>query len=264
LGRGTGNEGCLTRRACDTLPVPDARTHRGAHPEDARLFAPDQLPVLRQASTDLGWLLDHGYAMRSALALVGDRHALTQRQRQAVARVVCSADQAQRRIDHEIGNEAVRGREVWIDGYNLLILVETALGGGVIFVGRDGAYRDLASLHGTYRAVSETEPALRLIGGTMAAWGAKTCRWFLDRPVSNSGRLRTLMLELAGANGWPWEVQLEFSPDTLLAYAAEVVATSDSVVLDRCARWFNAAAQIISTRIPNAQPVRLWSENRSP
>jgi hypothetical protein len=237
--------------------MPDTRSHRGAHPEDARLFARERWAELQQASAELGWLLDHGYAMRSSLALVGDRHALTDRQRLALARSTCAETQRQRRRAHEISRERVAGHELWIDGYNLLISIEAALGGGVILCGRDGCYRDLASLHGTYRAVNETEPALRLIGDTLARWSVARCHWFLDRPVSNSGRLKTLLLEIAADAGWGWNVQLEFSPDKVLSDTIAVVATSDSVVLDRCAQWFNAAREIIAARVPDAFVVTL-------
>jgi hypothetical protein len=237
--------------------MPDTRSHRGAHPEDAKLFAPGQWPVLRTATSELCWLLDHGYAMVSSLALVGNRHALTDRQRLALARCASSDPQVQRRRTHEVAPGALTGRELWIDGYNLLISVEAALGGGVILQGRDGCCRDLASMHGTYRAVSETEPALQLIGEALAAWHVSECHWFLDRPVSNSGRLKTLMLELAAANGWPWQVQLEFNPDKVLSESPAIVVSSDSVVLDRCAKWFNGAREIIATRVPTAFIVAL-------
>ena len=43
---------------------------------------------------------------------------------------------------------------------NVLITLESALGGGVLLRCRDGCLRDMASLHGTYRIVDETDPAL--------------------------------------------------------------------------------------------------------
>ena len=64
--------------------------HRGRHPGDDHLFSPEQLPALRAATADLSWLMSRGYADPSALKLIGDRHALTARQRQAVARCACS------------------------------------------------------------------------------------------------------------------------------------------------------------------------------
>ncbi len=70
--------------------MPDKRKHRGAHPDDNRLFAEDQLPSLRTAVAEYSWLLTRGYAEESALKLVGDRYDLTARQRMAVWRSSCS------------------------------------------------------------------------------------------------------------------------------------------------------------------------------
>jgi len=84
----------------------------------------------------------------------------------------------------------------------VLITVEAAMSGGVIFVGRDGCFRDLASIHGTYRKVTETIPALQLIGEFLKEAGVTKALWLLDSPVSNSGRLKTLIGELADRNNW--------------------------------------------------------------
>ena len=70
--------------------MPDRRTHRGPHPEDARLFGPEAQPLLGGAAADFCWLLDRGYAHDSTLKLVGDRYNLVARQRTAVSRCCCS------------------------------------------------------------------------------------------------------------------------------------------------------------------------------
>jgi hypothetical protein len=237
--------------------MPDQRSHRGAHPEDVELFAAAHRPALQTASAELHWLLDRGYALRSALALTGDRHGLTQRQRLAVARCACTATQHARRTAHRQESSAVAGAELWIDGYNLLITVESALAGGVILLGRDECYRDMASLHGTYREVAETERAAALIGTWAADFAPAKCLWLIDRPVGNSGRLKTTLLSLAAQHGWRWDVRLEFSPDRLLAATDQLVATADSVVLDRCARWCNAARAIVDRHCPDATVIDL-------
>jgi hypothetical protein len=145
--------------------------HRGPAARDEILFGAAQLPALRAATQDLCWLLDHGYASHSATELVGNRHNLTSRQRMAVNRCACSREEAQRRRRLELAPADLRGRELWLDGYNVLTLLESALSRGVVLLGRDGCCRDIAGIHGRYRKVQETEPALRLIGETVAGWG---------------------------------------------------------------------------------------------
>src|SRR6185295_13292534 len=130
--------------------MPDLRKHRGAHPEDRKLFGNDQLPALRRAVSELSWILTRDYSMKSALKLVGDRHALTDRQRLAISRGACSDQSNARRARTRVEIEELASADVIIDGFNLIITIEAALGGGILFLCRDGCIRDLASVYGSY------------------------------------------------------------------------------------------------------------------
>jgi hypothetical protein len=233
------------------------QVHRGAASEDPRLFAPAQLPNLRAAAADLCWLLDRDYAPRSALELVGNRYSLAARQRMALSRYACAETDARRRRGRCLELTVLRGRELWIDGYNVLTLIESALGGGIVLLCRDDCCRDIAGIHRRYRKVNETIPALQLVGESIATWKVSACRWFLDRPVSNSGRLKALILDTAKTNGWNMDVELAFSPDHILSRTQNVVASSDGIILDRCAAWVNLAREIIIKRVPVAHLVDL-------
>src|SRR3954463_8050935 len=132
--------------------MPDSRRHRGAHPEDHRLFGDDQVEDLRKAVRDFSLLLSKEYATPSALKLVGDHFNLTERQRTAVQRASCSDEAMKIRRQSEISLEQIANQPLLIDGYNILTTLETALSGGAIFACRDGCFRDMASIHGTHRS----------------------------------------------------------------------------------------------------------------
>jgi len=189
--------------------------------------------------------------------LVGDRFSLTERQRLAVMRNACSDQQLSSRKHREVEIAALADKPIAIDGYNILITIEAAISGGVIFKGRDGCLRDLASIHGTYRRVTETIPAVQLIGEFLKNAEITNCLWLLDSPVSNSGRLKTLIGELAQKNNWTWEIRLSISPDAELSKTDLTVASSDSVILDRCKNWVNLARAIIDAKLPQVQPIDL-------
>jgi hypothetical protein len=172
-------------------------------------------------------------------------------------RNACSDQQLASRKQREIQIAELAGKPIAIDGYNVLITIEAAISGGVIFKGRDGCLRDLASIHGTYRKVTETIPAVQMIGEFLKKVGVVECLWLLDSPVSNSGRLKTLIRELAEKNGWKWEIKLSISPDAELSKTDLTVVSSDSVILDRCKSWVNLAAEIISQKIPSATVIDL-------
>ena len=237
--------------------MPDQRKHRGPHPGDLRLFGSDALPALQTAVAELAWLLTRGYPHQSSIKLVGDRHALESRQRVAVSRSTCSDADVARRQARIVSPQALAGCRIEIDGYNVLTTIEAALSGGVLLLARDGVLRDMASMHGSYRKVEETQPALELIGQTLAGFGVSEALWLLDRPVSNSGRLKTIIEDLAGEHGWTWRVELAHDPDAELAQSDEIVATADSGILDLCGTWFNLAREIVERHLVDAWVLRL-------
>ena len=225
--------------------MPDKRIHRGPHPEDAELFMQKNIPILCAAVADFSLLLSKDYAQKSTLKLVGDHFSLTERQRLAVMRASCSNSQLTCRSEREVPFTKITANPIAIDGYNILITIEAALSGGAIFLSRDGCMRDLSGIHRSYRKVQETVPALEIIAGFLSDINISQATWFFDSPVSNSGRLKTLMQQLAEKNNWPWQIELLTNPDKELIQTDMIIATSDSDVLDKAGRWTNLTRHII-------------------
>lgn len=228
--------------------------HRGANPADQAAFGLTAVPALRLATADLSWLLSQGYARPSALKLVGDRYELTERQRLAVGRAACADASRERRAGHRITAEQLQGRDVVVDGFNLLVTLEAALSGGVLLFCRDGCIRDMSSVHGSYHAVIETDSALMAIGTRLAELGVRSVHWLLDSPVSNSGRLAQRIRELGTEHQWPWTVDAIFNPDAALIATPHVAISSDSLIVDGATAWFNLAVDLLI----NGQSRHLW------
>lgn len=237
--------------------MPDKRQHRGPHPADLDLFAPAHHADLKTAVADLSWLLTRGYAMNAALKLVGDKPQLTERQRLAVMRSASSDQSLQQRLQTGVSPAFVARQSIAIDGFNLLTTVEAALAGGVLLIGRDGCCRDMASMHGSYRRVEETIPALELIGECLQSLGVGNCRWLFDRPVSNSGRIVTLVRETAESRGWNWTAEVVDDPDRELIASPDIVVSADSAIIDQCNCWLNLARFIVDRLKPIGQIVDL-------
>ncbi|MDB4967883.1 MAG: hypothetical protein JWN44_3572 [Myxococcales bacterium] len=231
--------------------MPNQQRHRGAHPEDLRLFDRSQLKRMRPAAEEIVWLLGRGYPLATAVELVGNHHQLEARQRTALQRSLCSPDQRRGRESRAVERTAARGRTLLVDGFNLIITVEVALSGGLILDCYDGTVRDLAGVRGSYHAVDETDAALDLIGKELGALAPAHVRFFLDAPVSNSGRLRARIEDWA--HRWPFSLEASVvpNPDAILARADNAV-TSDSAVLDRCGSWLNLGRFIVDRHVPSA------------
>jgi hypothetical protein len=231
--------------------MPDVRRHRGPHPRDHELFARSQLPALACAVDEFSWLLGRRYALDAALKLVGDHHQLALRQRVAVARAACSDAARERRHARQLDPAQIAARSVAVDAFNAVITLEVALAGGLGLIGRDGARRDLASVHGTYRRVLETPRALQLLVAGLAVCAPARAAWYLDRPVSNSGKLAALLRVECQQKGLEASVELTDDVDRRVS-AADVALSADSAVLDTAEHWFDLGGWVVRQHVPEA------------
>lgn len=214
---------------------------RGAHPEDPKLFRSSELPALRAAVHDLSWLWSRDYG-DAAKKLVGDRYRLTRRQRDAVARSACSDTERAQRLKNRLHPEDIVGGWLDIDAFNVLITIETALGGGYIFAGRDTAFRDVNPVQGTYRVVNQTAPAIELMAEAVCRLDLKGIRWHLDQSVSNVGRVKSRLADGAPNTSVEWTILVGEDVDGVLRDSKKPVVTSDSWVLDGAKEWFHLEA----------------------
>jgi hypothetical protein len=217
---------------------------------------------MRVACQELCWLLDRGYADKSALELVGNRHQLVSRQREALYRV-CTPIQL---IERSRSLRVTQAEELWIDGFNVLVTIEAALSGAPIFETRLGVMRDLASVHGSYRKIAETEQAIDLIHSVLPELGVQRVTWLLDRPVGNSGRLAALLRERLGSlqDSFASEVQVLDDVDGALRGGQGcVVASADRYVLDGAERWLDLAGLVTERKVPSSWRVELFAGPRS-
>jgi hypothetical protein len=233
--------------------MPDNRRHRGSHPGDTVLFGrDDNVRTLRMAAGDFAWLLGRHYASQAALTLVGNRYQLHRRQRIALSRAVAAPQTARTRRCRQVDVVALSGAVLQVDALNQLITIEAALAGALLLRGHDGALRDLASVHGTYRLVRESMASLEAIGAYLAPRRMREVEFLIDAAVSNSGRLAARIRCLGRRHNWPWHARLVANPDPILQRSRHVVATSDSVILDEAAQWFDLASAVIARAVPHA------------
>lgn len=231
-------------------------TKRGFDQEDNRWFSPKALAQLKIAQEEIQWLLDRGYKLSSIIELVGNHYQLSLRQRTALQRATSTKLQYEKRKSTQLSPEVAKDGFLYIDGFNLIITLEVALSGSILILGNDGILRDLAGLRGTYRIIEQTNIALELIGNTLKKLEVPGVKFFLDSPVSNSGRLKNMILESLTKLGIYTEVELVPNADVVLSKMDRIV-TGDSIILDSCQSWFNLSRIIVESNIKNPWIVSL-------
>ncbi|MBQ4452136.1 MAG: DUF434 domain-containing protein [Clostridia bacterium] len=226
---------------------------RGYVPEDEKNFSSESLETMRTASRRVCYLINEGYDLKQASTFVGNHFLLSERQRLAIMRSLATDKQLKERREKECTDLA--NKEVWIDGFNMIITLEVFLSDSVLFTCMDGTIRDLAALRGTYRIIPETENAIRMLFDVLKEQRVRRVNILLDEPVSNSGRLKTLIADIGEA--YPFSLNIEIQKDVDRAlYEKENVITSDSVILDHCRSWVNLTKLCLKKR--GIQALSVW------
>lgn len=220
---------------------------RGSSEKDETEFTGGSLKTVYKAGQDLYYLLNQGYKIKGASVFVANHYLLSERQRLALVRGVTSKDDIINRLRKEICHIR-EGSTVYIDGFNTIITLEVALSDSLLLKCMDGTIRDLAGLRGTYRLIDKTETAILYIGDMLENSKVEKAVFYLDAPVSNSGRLKEQILKLLGERNFELQVETTNSVDSILEKMENVV-TSDAIILDKCKSWINLNRKIIEERI---------------
>ncbi|RXM50036.1 MULTISPECIES: DUF434 domain-containing protein [unclassified Chryseobacterium] len=235
--------------------------NRGKNTGDDTLFGSEkQISKLKLAVQDMQYLLTRGYAEKAASDLVGNRYRLKTRQVQVLRGASASEGQIHdRRLKHQ-DISALKNKTIYLDGFNVLILLESLLSEAYIFEGVDGCFRDLSGVHGTYKRVNQTQRAIELVAVFFQKAQTQKLIWVFDQPVSNSGRIKQIVLDFAVENQLNWEVELQFSPDKFLAESYEIIISSDAWILDHCKAWFNLIGYLIKEENLFANLIQCYDE----
>ncbi|MFC7772674.1 DUF434 domain-containing protein [Flavobacterium sp. GCM10027622] len=221
------------------------QTNRGKEAKDDQLFGETVKAVFTDALRDLHYLLSRKYSEKNALQVVGTRYRLTQRQNRALQCMGASQEQLDSVKEKELTVDKLAGQDLVLDGFNVLILLESLFSQAYLFKGLDGCYRDLSSVHGTYKKVSQTSLALEAVSRFYQENKIKSILWIFDKPVSNSGRIKKMIEEWAASENMKWEVLLENNADEAIIKSGKITVTSDAYILRNCKNWFNAIGYLI-------------------
>lgn len=221
--------------------------NRGKEASDDVLFGALKMQSkLKEAVADMHYFLSRGYGEKATLALVGNRYRLNSRQQQAVRGMSASQNQIEIRKSKEVKSNDLEGKEIIIDGFNVLILLESILSNAYVFQGLDGFIRDLSSVYGTYKKVKQTPQAIEIIADCFIKEKIAKAYWLFDKPVSNSGQLKQLIEQTALEKGYNWEVELVNNPDKIIAESDLIAVTSDAWILDNSPANFNLIANVLA------------------
>lgn len=212
---------------------------------------------LNRAASDLRFLLGRGYPREKCLTLVGNRSNLVAAQRELLRRAVMAPERAEERRAKLLALTDLPGRAVGLDGHNVLITLESALAGRELIVGDDGVIRDIARAGRGYRPTDLTDRAVALIMRTLVEAEVAEAKFYLDRPVSQSGRLAGLIRKRLAEKGLPGGAETSPYPERELIPFSGPVAGSDGELIEACSEPIDLAGLIIRDRLERIKVIGL-------
>lgn len=202
---------------------------------------------LTSAVHDLRYLLDQGYPRDSAVEFVANHYRLRLRQRHLLARCVFSRDELAKHKEKSVNASEVRGRRLGIDGYNVLITVESILTKKRVVRCDDGFIRDLRAIFGKYRMTRSTRRALvellRVVGD---AKPGETVILF-DQQVSKSGELAAMAREELAWLGLKGDARTAVGTDAKIR-GFDIAASSDRAIIERARAVWDISAAVVRRR----------------
>ncbi|MDD4162186.1 MAG: DUF5616 domain-containing protein [Methanothrix sp.] len=159
-------------------------------------------------------------------------------------RTIVSADTALRRMAKALKVHTLRGREVFVDGYNVLITTESLLEGFPVYLCDDGFLRDTRGFFRSYKASRITFCAFSEILDLLAAAGPDRVELLLDQQISRSGELANEVRGLMAERDLPGVAMTARDVDHRLKTCGYIVASSDGNVIDAASSAIDLPAEI--------------------
>jgi hypothetical protein len=218
---------------------------------------------LQDAAEDFHHLLNRGYPRKAALELIGNRYGLTYDERHLLHRGVFSDIDSISRQKKKIPILQIRGQDLAIDGYNLIITIEAGISGRPLVFGDDGFIRDISGVSGNYKKSEKTEEALQLILNILKKVKPRQTLFLFDAPISMSGKLAQEVRSLLKRESLLGDAMAVKVPENILIGFPGVIATSDTAIIDQSKKVIDLAGYILGQKTTSKSVIR-WRRKRSP
>ncbi len=182
------------------------------------------------------------------MRFVSDHYRLPEEQRFVLIRVVVSSKAAAERKEKIIPLEMLRGKILFVDGYNVLISAESILGGKHVYLCDDGLIRDTQGIFRSYKNSDLTKIALDAVLELLVRACPDRVEVLLDQQIGMSGALAAMMRQIIAEDGIAGTARTVQDVDRQLKDCGGIVATSDGNVIDAATQVVDIPAEIARRR----------------
>ena len=187
----------------------------------------------KNAINDYIYLLEKNYPQKAILKLIGDKYSLSGNERTILFRGITTKNKIISRSSKLASEQELSGNTIHIDCYNTLIAIGSYLNGSTVFVGNDNFLRDASEIHGKIFRTELYEKSLSLIFRYIKTLNISEILFYLDKPVSYSGKLCQDINDMLKEENIKGKAQTCESPDFILKNVDYgYCSTADSIIID--------------------------------
>lgn len=196
-------------------------------------------------------MLNQGYRKKIALNFVANHYLLDQKARNYLSRSIFSDSTSKSRRSKIINFKDIEGNILFLDGYNVIITIESILNNFEVILTDDGFLRDVQAIFGKYKYSSTTSHALSLIFDCISKHPPQKIKFYLDRQVSFSGKLGQEINEmfkkydLNGSSVLSNNLDYDLTQECINRNC--IVATSDGIIVDNVEKVVDIPHFILKT-----------------
>jgi hypothetical protein len=200
-----------------------------------------------KAKDDLYLLLNMDYPKPYALRFVGDHYGLKNQERYLLSRTVFPKDYILETKRKKTSLKKIKGKEVFVDGYNVIITTESVLMGKT-FISMDGVLRDIRNVSKKHRITNETIESVDLVLNLLEKYRPSYTQFYLDKMMSKSGKLSEIIREGMEDRDIQGDSETILSVDHVLKNKDGIIATNDSAIILDVKKFIDLPSKIKTSR----------------
>jgi hypothetical protein len=187
--------------------------------------------TFKRATSDYYYLLSRDYRDNGILKMIGDRYRLSTLERTILYRGIIHPEQTICVSPRIVKSP---GKELIIDGYNVLITLLNYRLGHLVFISTDKLCRDAGSLFGKIKDENLFRECMQIFAEYLTHIASCEIVIYLDSPVSHSAEHRKILQQITAENPVNPVISVVHSADeAMLLHSSGTYATSDSAVLKK-------------------------------
>ncbi len=216
-----------------------------------------KVKILLLAARELAALAQMGYPENPSFSLISAKYSLSEKDLFALRKIVRWPEEAIFNSLKRIPPELAFGKEIRVDGYNVLGTIQAMIEGEPVFLSNDGYVRDITSAYRSFHQRKIADRAIELLLEELEQVKAGEVLILFDQPVSKSGELSARVRNLLASTGLRGDARTEKSVDFDVP-RGEIAASSDVAVIKKAKAVLDLPSLVGEDL--GIRPLRFWKD----